>query len=319
MRRGEITSQLDGLGFSREPGFRSSIQHPLVRQTKLLTQHEWCNIKPILIKVIQDFPAKVIQYERNERFRALNICFMSRYDDLCEEVQEETNRTLMPVDDFLASPAARTVNGLIYFSLPEMDEEDIFPAYIRDLRTHLDRLSGEWVRQKAKELKQSIHQSADKGYASYSDLRKNVFQCKACSKFFWVPQVYMHQCTKDDEEGTIEDKDKWPTDWKYPYNPSKMYPRFRIWNAKRFRWHASATMCAKKAMKLCGAKTVEELGKINPEVECMHKDCYGEGKNQHLVKWRDVKPCNFPPSPVHAISAVDKRETRKSRGLRRPG
>ncbi|KAG7088097.1 hypothetical protein E1B28_012123 [Marasmius oreades] len=253
--------------------------HPLVQQTKLLTEDEWGSIKPVLVQSLKDTTAYHIRVKQDRPFQNRTLDFRLLYNAKFRN----GDQILMPVGDFLASPSAQSINHLIHTTPRHIDiRDDIFPTHIERISGVIAGLSRKWVLQKARELKQVIREN----HASYLSLRKTVFQCKACLQVLWVPQVYVHDCP------SIPIVNEGPPDWKYLYNPYNTIKNLRIWKADSFRCHASGTECARKFMKLCGAKNLEELAKINPEVECMHKVCYGEGK--HLVRWRKIASCNFP-------------------------
>ncbi|KAK1219533.1 hypothetical protein PQX77_017721 [Marasmius sp. AFHP31] len=246
-RRNEINERLKSLGWSDEDLLqRDFANHPLVNQTKELTNRAWTTIQPILVEHLEQLKEKRLE----QAYASRHVLLKTVYDFHCKMNCKSEYDVFPPIGDFILSPQAQAINDLIWNTPRE--QEVTQPQFIRTLlhQTDFGVLIKEW--------KAGIHKQLK------ADPESAVFRCRHCREVLWVPRLYAHKCLLSSVAPVA------PLEWVHPeanFNPFVDF-HWSTWSSHLLEYSEPATSYRARVQEMCEAEDLRGVDEMDPLFAC---------------------------------------------------
>ncbi|KAL0575696.1 hypothetical protein V5O48_006284 [Marasmius crinis-equi] len=248
-RHDEIAKRLKALGWNDEELLDHEFgAHPLVDQTKPLTDRAWSTIEPTLVELLKNIKEKRFDQVYASRHQLLKTV----YEFHCKMKCKSEYDVFPPIGDFIVSPQAKAVNDLIW-NTPK-DQQVTQAQFIRVLlqQVNLEEMTEEW--------KARIHRDLESS-------EEDVFYCRRCREVTWAPRLYAHKCCLDsfDPFATSVHHPKWERASEANFNPFVDF-HWSFWSSSgRLEKSESGTRYRKMVQELCGASDLKSVDELDPD------------------------------------------------------
>ncbi|KAF9267013.1 hypothetical protein L218DRAFT_955489 [Marasmius fiardii PR-910] len=273
-RRKEIIKRLSALGWGpKELKHREFLSHPLVKQSKPVTERVWNNLEPQLVECLQALKEKRLGIE-------CRGSLLSRYGLLKNAYDEKTGGDVLgvypPIAEFILNGADYKVIDDMIWKTPHR-QRLVKSQFISALQEFdIVGFTQKWVQEKSQELEKLLR---NKELDTYQ-LRSTIFTCESCEKKTWVPRIYTHQC-----QHPLPDH---PTGWNKPgFDPFRELG-WHQWRGDGFSLDVQRTKRVNEVMSLCGLESVEELDQADPVLECVPIVAETPRGAKYCMRWTEA-------------------------------
>ncbi|KAG7085444.1 hypothetical protein E1B28_003005 [Marasmius oreades] len=258
-RRQEIIKRLTASGWGpKELCHDDFLSHPLLKQSKPVTERMWNNLEPQLFELLQALKDGRLKEERRDSLRSRYELLELAYDEVKYEYGDRLS-VYPPMADLILGADLKAIDDIIW-NTPQ-EQELTKSDFVNALReVGVVGFAKKWVEEKNQELEKILQNTGIEAY----DLCSVIFSCRYCGQDTWAPVIYMHDC--------FHDMDYHTPGWNRP----EFDPLYELdcgpWRATAFTPKVTLSKRLKKIMALCGnpkPESIESLDRADPLFECL--------------------------------------------------